>query len=115
MSKTISSNRANVRRAAVLSNPRFRALAAWALVFVVLTTAPLAFRRRYPIGAFCTILVAIIITSSYLTVVTVGSAIFAAYCAVVYSRNRRLALLAAGKRDHGEAVGAGLELLVGLG
>jgi signal transduction histidine kinase len=65
----------------------------WALVFVVLTTAPLAFRRRYPIGAFCTILVAIIITSSYLTVVTIGSAIFAAYCAVVYSRNRRLALL----------------------
>ncbi len=62
-------------------------------MFVVLTTAPLAFRRRYPIGAFCTILVAIIITSSYLTVVTVGSAIFAAYCAVVYSRNRRLALL----------------------
>jgi DNA-binding NarL/FixJ family response regulator len=66
----------------------------WALVFVVLTTAPLAFRRKYPTGAFCVILVAIIITSGYLTVVTVGSAIFAAYCAVVYSRYRRLALLA---------------------
>ena len=74
--------------------PMVQPIPAWALVFVVLTTAPLAFRRRYPIGAFCTILVAIIITSSYLTVVTVGSAIFAAYCAVVYSRNRRLALLA---------------------
>ena len=67
---------------------------AWALVFVVLTTAPLAFRRKYPTGAFCVILVAIIITSGYLTVVGVGSAIFAAYCAVVYSRYRRLALLA---------------------
>jgi len=66
---------------------------AWELLFVMLGTAPLAFRRRYPIGAFCTILVAIIITSGYLTVVTVGSAIFAAYCAVVYSRHRRLALL----------------------
>ena len=67
---------------------------AWALVFVAATTVPLAFRRRYPIGAFCVILVAIIITSSYLTVITVASAIFAAYCAVVYSRYRRLALLA---------------------
>ncbi|MGH3225070.1 MAG: sensor histidine kinase, partial [Streptosporangiaceae bacterium] len=67
---------------------------AWELVFVAATTAPLAFRRRYPIGAFCVILGAIIITRSYLTVVGVGSAIFAAYCAVVYSRYRRLALLA---------------------
>jgi len=67
---------------------------AWGLVFVVLTTLPLAYRRRYPTGAFCVILAAIIVTSSYLTVIAVASAIFAAYCAVVYSQYRRLALLA---------------------
>jgi signal transduction histidine kinase len=73
--------------------PVIQPIHAWALVFVMLTTAPLAFRRRYPTGAFCVILAAIIITSGYLTVIGVGSAIFAAYCAVVYSTHRRLALL----------------------
>jgi signal transduction histidine kinase len=66
---------------------------AWALVFVLLTTVPLAFRRIYPTSAFAVILVAVIATQAYSTVITVGAAIFAAYCAVVYSRYRRVALL----------------------
>ncbi len=65
-----------------------------ALVGVALTAAPLAFRRVYPTSAFCVILVALIATQSYSTVITVGAAIFAAYCAVVYSKYRRVALLA---------------------
>ena len=67
---------------------------ALALVGVALTAAPLAFRRVYPTSAFCLILVALIATQRYSTVITVGAAIFAAYCAVVYSRYRRVALLA---------------------
>ncbi len=65
----------------------------WALLGVVLATAPLAFRRTYPTSAFCVILAAVIATSHFSTAITVGSAIFAAYCAVVYSRYRRMALL----------------------
>ena len=65
----------------------------WALLGVVLATAPLAFRRTYPTSAFCVILAAVIATSHYSTAITVGSAIFAAYCAVAYSRYRRMALL----------------------
>jgi signal transduction histidine kinase len=63
------------------------------LVGVALTTAPLAFRRIYPITVFGVILVALIGTTSYATTVTFASLIFAAYCAVAYSPFRRLALL----------------------
>jgi signal transduction histidine kinase len=66
----------------------------WLLLGIALTAAPLAFRRMYPTAAFCVILVAVIATSHYATVFTFASAIFAAYCAVVYSRYRGIALLA---------------------
>ena len=66
----------------------------WVLLGVALTTAPLAFRRTYPITAFCVILVAIIATSGNThTTITFASVIFAAYCAATYSPFRRLALL----------------------
>ncbi|HEX5292439.1 MAG TPA: histidine kinase, partial [Streptosporangiaceae bacterium] len=72
----------------------------WVLLGVALTTAPLAFRRTYPITAFWVILAAIIATSgSTHTVITWAAVIFAAYCAVAYSPFRRLTLtgvLAAG-------------------
>jgi len=63
------------------------------LVSAVLTTAPLAFRRIYPIAAFCVILAAVIGSSGHGTTITFAAAIFAAYSAVVYSPYRRAALL----------------------
>jgi signal transduction histidine kinase len=69
-------------------------LSSWALLGVALTTAPLAFRRTYPITAFWVILAAIIATNgSTHTAITFASVIFAAYCAAAYSPFRRLALL----------------------
>ncbi len=65
----------------------------WTLLGVALTTAPLAFRRIYPITAFCVIMVAIIATSGHTTSITFAAVIFAAYSAVAYSPFRRLALL----------------------
>jgi signal transduction histidine kinase len=70
------------------------AVPSWALVGVVVTTAPLAFRRTYPTASFGVILVAFIATRSYSTVISVGAVIFAAYCAVAYSTYRRTTLLA---------------------
>jgi signal transduction histidine kinase len=66
---------------------------AWVLLGVALTVAPLAFRRIYPIAAFCVILVAVIATSRESTTITFVAVILAAYSAVVYSAFRRLALL----------------------
>jgi signal transduction histidine kinase len=63
-----------------------------AMLGVVLTTAPLAFRRTYPTSAFCVIMLAVIATGQYSTAVTVAAALFAAYFAVVYSKNRPAAL-----------------------
>jgi signal transduction histidine kinase len=63
-----------------------------AMAGVVLTTAPLAFRRTYPASAFCVIVLAVIATSQYSTAVTIAAALFAAYFAVVYSKNRPAAL-----------------------
>ena len=80
----------------VFGPPTQPSLWPWILLGVVLTTAPLAFRRIYPIAAFCVILVAVIITSGNTTVITFAAAIFAAYCAVAYSPYRRLALLCVG-------------------
>ena len=74
--------------------PHLLAVPSWALLGVVATAAPLAFRRTCPTGAFGVILVAFIATSSYATAITMGTAIFAAYCAVAYSRYRRTTLLA---------------------
>jgi signal transduction histidine kinase len=63
------------------------------LLGVALTVAPLAFRRVYPIAAFCVILAAVVATSRESTVITFVAVILAAYSAVVYSAFRRLALL----------------------
>ena len=63
------------------------------LLGAALTTAPLAFRRIYPIAAFCLILGAVIGTGGHATSITFAAAIFAAYSAVAYSRFRQLALL----------------------
>src|SRR5215472_16837145 len=70
------------------------AVPSWALVGVVATTAPLAFRRTYPTAAFGVILAAFIATRSYSTAITVAAVIFAAYSAVAYSKYRRTTLLA---------------------
>jgi len=59
----------------------------------MLTTAPLAFRRRYPAGVFCMIMGAVFATSGHSTVVTFAAVLFAAYSAILYSPYRRLALL----------------------
>jgi signal transduction histidine kinase len=69
-------------------------LSVWILLGVALTTAPLAFRRTYPIAAFCVILAALIGTSgTYSNALTFGAAILAAYSAVAYSAYRRAAML----------------------
>jgi signal transduction histidine kinase len=60
---------------------------------IVLTTAPLAFRRRYPATAFCVIMTAVLVVHNYITTVSFAAVIFAAYSAVMYSRFRRMALL----------------------
>jgi signal transduction histidine kinase len=59
---------------------------------VPLTTVPLAFRRRYPVGAFCLIMAAVLATHTRTTTVTFAAVLFAAYSAVLYSPYRRLAL-----------------------
>ena len=66
---------------------------AWVLLGVALTVAPLAFRRIYPIAAFCVILAAVIATTREATAITFVAVILAAFSAVAYSAFRRLALL----------------------
>ena len=63
------------------------------LLGAALTTAPLAFRRTYPITSFCVIMVAVIVTSGHTTSITFAAVICAAYSAVAYSPYRRAALL----------------------
>jgi signal transduction histidine kinase len=63
------------------------------LLGAILTTAPLAFRRIYPITAFCVILAAVIGTSGQATSITFAAVILAAYSAVAYSAFRQLSLL----------------------
>jgi hypothetical protein len=55
-----------------------------AVLSVALTTAPLVFRRRYPVTTFGVILVGVLLTSHESTVVSFAAAIFAAYSAVLY-------------------------------
>ena len=68
-------------------------LPALVVLGIALTTAPLAFRRRYPAASFGVIMAAVLATNGYTTTVTFAAVIFAAYSAVVYSRYRRLAVL----------------------
>src|SRR5580704_5151300 len=64
-----------------------------ARVAAVLTTAPLAARRLAPLAAFWAILIGAITLGSDNTIVSYIAIMVAAYCAVVYSRHRGLALL----------------------
>jgi signal transduction histidine kinase len=63
-----------------------------ARVGAVLTTAPLAARRRAPLAAFWVILAGIMMNANN-TIASVAATVVAAYCAVGYSRYRGLALL----------------------
>ena len=65
----------------------------WIMLGAALTTAPLAFRRIYPITTFCVIMLAVFATSGYTTTITFAAVIFASYTAAAYSPFRRLALL----------------------
>lgn len=65
----------------------------WLVVLgVMLTVAPLAARRRYPLAAFWVMLAATFATSGYTTVVTIAAVVFAGYSAVAHSRFHGLAL-----------------------
>ena len=79
---------------AVLVQPQ--APSGWLLLGIALTTAPLAFRRRYPATAFGVIFAAVLVAHDHDTTITFGAVIFAAYSAVLYSRFRWAALLAVG-------------------
>jgi signal transduction histidine kinase len=80
-----------------LPHPAFPAgLSAGAVLAIVLTTAPLAFRRRYPATAFGVIFAAVLVAHDHVTTITFGAVIFAAYSAVLYGRFRWAALLAVG-------------------
>jgi signal transduction histidine kinase len=59
----------------------------------VLTIAPLAVRRRYPITVFVVILTAVFATHNHVTIVTFLAVVFAAYSAVAHSRLRGMAVL----------------------
>jgi signal transduction histidine kinase len=65
----------------------------WILLDAVLTAAPLAFRRTFPLTAFWVILIAILGSHGHTTTITYVAAILAAYSAVAYSPYRRDALL----------------------
>ena len=80
-----------------LPHPAFPAgPSAWVVLGIALTTAPLAFRRRYPATAFGVIFAAVLVTHDHVTTITFGAVVFAAYSAVLYSRFRGAALLAVG-------------------
>jgi signal transduction histidine kinase len=59
----------------------------------VVTTATLAARRLAPLTAFWVIVTVIIVAGSDNTMVTIAATVVAAYCAVIYSQYRRLALV----------------------
>jgi signal transduction histidine kinase len=63
------------------------------LIGAALTTAPLAFRRTYPIIAFCVIMAGVF-PGSHTTSITFAAVILAAYSAAAYSPYRRAALFA---------------------
>jgi signal transduction histidine kinase len=63
-----------------------------ALAGIALTAAPLLFRRRFPVASAAVILAATLLAHLYVPPLTFGTALFAAFCAVVYSRYRQLAV-----------------------
>jgi signal transduction histidine kinase len=60
---------------------------------VLLTSVPLAFRRRFPLAAFAVLLAGALATRPYATDVTFLAIVFAGYSAVAYSRFRNAAML----------------------
>ncbi|HEX6526246.1 MAG TPA: histidine kinase [Streptosporangiaceae bacterium] len=62
------------------------------LIGVVLTAAPLAVRRRYPLATVCVIFAALILCRDWAPPVTFATAVLGAYSAVVHSRFRQIAL-----------------------
>ena len=65
------------------------------LTAAALTALPLAVRRVYPIGVWLTIVLAILVLQQdAVPPVAFGTAVFAAYSAVVHSRYRNLAIVA---------------------
>jgi signal transduction histidine kinase len=64
---------------------------AWPAILV--TSLPLAARRRFPLSAFVVLLVGTLATQRYATDVTFLAIVFAGYSAVAYSRFRGAALL----------------------
>jgi signal transduction histidine kinase len=67
-------------------------VSALVLAGVALTAAPLLFRRRYPIASFAIILVAALVVHTWVPPLTFMTAVYGAYCAVVYSQYRQLAV-----------------------
>ena len=63
------------------------------LVAAACTALPLAWRRLYPITTWLVIIAAIVVVSAmYVPPVALGTAVFAAYSAITYSRYRNLAI-----------------------
>ena len=63
------------------------------LAAAALTALPLAARRFYPIGVWLAIAAAIVaVHSAYVPPVALGTAVFAAYSAITYSRYRNLSI-----------------------
>ena len=63
------------------------------LVAAAMTALPLAARRFYPIGVWLAIAAAIVaVHSSYVPPVALGTAVYAAYSAITYSRYRNLSI-----------------------
>jgi signal transduction histidine kinase len=59
----------------------------------VVTTVPLAARRRYPLATFLVIVIAALLTKNHATDITFMAIVFAGYSAAVHSRYRGAALL----------------------
>src|SRR5262249_50297039 len=75
--------------------PMSHPAAATTLIAAALTALPLAVRRLYPITAWLVIVGAIFaLRNTYVPPVAFGTAVFAAYSAVVHSRYRNLAVAA---------------------
>src|SRR5258708_6411233 len=71
----------------IVRAPRLSLAATYLIVLgIMLTTAPLGFRRRYPVGAFGVIMAAVLATNGHTSTVTFAAVLFAAYSAIVYSR-----------------------------
>ena len=72
----------------VAAHPSF-----WALLVAAMTALPLAARRLYPISAWLAIALALLVIHPvYLPPVALGTAVYAAYSALTYSRYRNLAI-----------------------